>query len=359
MLTWVVRDLSTLLLTCCMLAPGGCDSSAIGPDGELKPLATFGGLGDVPGRFAYPRTVESGADVLWVIDKSARIQAIDPETGQCRATWRMPEFDLGKPTGLCVAPGVGADGTWKRELLYIPDTHYHRVMIVEPPALPATGRADGGEKIVATFGSAGTGPGEFYYPTDVFVLLNADQTKVERIYVSEYGGNDRVSVFDPSFKFLFSFGVFEPASDDKKIQFHRPQSMTMWTRSDGTRELLVSDSGHHRIGRFTLDGALIGWIGSPDKFGRGLGDLNSPYGIQVLDDSTALVAEWGNNRVQRIDLATGKGLEIYGSPGSEDGQMLAPWAVVARGKKAFALDSGNNRIIAFRSPSAAAGMGTK
>lgn len=344
----------TVLVALATTLIAGCEQSAIGPEGELRPLATFGGLGDVPGRFAYPRTAELGERALWVIDKSARVQGIDPDTGRCLATWRMPEFDLGKPTGLCVAPGIGADGRWTSELLYIPDTHYHRVLVVQPPALSPEGRAEGGEKVVASFGEAGNGPGQFYYPTDVLVLLNRDRNAVERIYVSEYGGNDRVSVFDGSFKFLFAFGVFEPASDPRRPQFHRPQSMTIWDRPDGARELLVSDSGHNRIGRFTLDGELLGWIGSPDRGGRGLGELNSPYGMQVLDDSTMLVAEWGNNRVQRVELPTGKGLEVYGGPGTEDGQMLAPWAVTARGRTAYALDSGNNRIIAFRSPAGAA-----
>src|SRR5690242_10273665 len=138
---------------------------------------------------------------------------------------------------------MGPDG-----LLYVADTHYFRVMAYRPPA-----SLDGKPDLVAQWGSYGNEPGQFIYPTDV-AFTTAGNGSVERIYVSEYGGNDRVSVFDKDHKFLFAFGHFG-YGDGEGIEFNRPQSIGMM----GDR-LAVTDACNHRVGVFTLDGKLVRWI---------------------------------------------------------------------------------------------------
>ena len=344
------------------LALGACDEEPrIGePPKPIAARVVLGTLGDTPGRFAYPRCLEAGRDgtTLWVIDKSARIQQIDAKTGACITTWRMPEWDLGKPVGFTVAPGNDADGKWVDGLIYVADTHYHRVMIYEPPnpgtseAAPAgsDARLAGAPRLVGSFGSFGTEPGQFYFPTDVAVLVGADGRSIARIYVTEYGGNDRVNIFDGSFKWLASFGHEGPGKNPAEIEFNRPQSLAIWTRSDGSNEVIVVDSSNHRLGRFTLEGKLIGWIGSPRTMGDALGAFKYPYGIHILADGTALVAEFGGCRVQRVDLETGRGLQAWGVAGRGAGELAAPWAVTTMGNSVYVLDSGNNRIMGFAMP---------
>ena len=129
---WVA---SALLLTACSGPPE--------PGQPIESATTIGGLGDTPGRFAFPRAIDVSADgrSLWVIDKSARVQKIDPTTGKCLALFHMPAMDLGKPTGFCIAPGRDEAGQWCDELLYIADTHYNRVMVYRPmPDAPASQR---------------------------------------------------------------------------------------------------------------------------------------------------------------------------------------------------------------------------
>src|SRR2546423_1001204 len=79
---------------------------------------------------------------------------------------------------------------------------------------------------------------------------------VERIYVSEYGGNDRVSVFDKEHKFLVSFG--RPGSGDQAdpVEFNRPQSIGVDQKRG---RLVITDAVNHRVGVFTLDGKLVRW----------------------------------------------------------------------------------------------------
>ncbi len=324
---------------------------------------TLGMIGDTPGRFVTPRAMETDGRLLWVIDKTARVQGLSPASGRCVVLWRMPAWEVGKPTGFGLGmplPSLAAE-TSSDELLYIADTHYHRVMIYEPPEVPdevleraRQGPGVGGDyvsepaKLLRSFGEYGTGPGQFIYPTDVALLMSKDGTSVERLYVSEYGGNDRVSVFDNRLNFLFSFGHNGDGAGEtpEDVQFDRPQSLA-FTEVNGEVELIITDAWNHRVGRFTPEGKLIAWYGSRAAAGDGLGQFRHPYGIHILGDGTALIAEMGNNRVQRIELATGKGLEVWGKAGRGEGELATPWAVTTMDGTAFVLDTGNNRILAF------------
>ena len=199
------------------------------------------------------------------------------------------------------------------------------------------------------------GPAQFYYCTDVAVLLKDDAKGVhdhaiDRIYVTEYGGNDRVSVFSAAHEFLFSFGKEGSGNDPKAIEFNRPQSIAIWTKPDGKKELVVTDACNHRLGRFTMDGGLIGWISSPANQGSKPGQFQYPCGLSLLGDGTAMVSEFGGSRVQRIDLESGKSLGCWGQPGREPGQILAPWAVTWMNDNVYLLDSGNNRLLGFPKP---------
>jgi hypothetical protein len=328
-------------------AAGSVFLSGCGRDGSTRTdagptpvhsIATIGEVGPNPGQFIYPRCLDHDATALWVIDKSARVQRLDPASGKCLAGWMMPVWKNGKPTGLTLAPNPSLPGV--EQLIYIPDTHNNRVMIYRAPK---DERSE--PELVAQFGSYGRGPGEFIYLTDVAVLFDetASPPRVDRIYVSEYGGNDRVSVFDSSYKFLFSFGQCGSSADPGQVEFSRPQSLALDTVK---HELIVTDANNHRLGCFTLDGKLVRWIGSPDTPSEAPGLFRYPYGLCLLADGTAMVAEYGNNRVQRIDLDTGECLGIFGAAG----ELLAPWGVTVLGDRVYALDSANNRVVAFPAP---------
>jgi len=299
----------------------------------LVVMSVFGEVGVNPGQFTYPRVLTNDGKDLWVIDKSARVQRIEPGTGKSTALWTMPEWTVGKPCGA----GVGPDG-----LLYVADTHYFRVMVYRPP-----GGLREAPELVSTFGSMGQGPGEFTYLTDVGILASDDGKSVERLYVGEYGGNDRISVFDEDHKFLFAFGSYGSSADAANVQFSRPQGIEV----DKTRhEVVVTDSCNHRIGVFDLDGKLKRWISSPENAGQGPGQFAYPYGLVLLGDGTALVTEFGNHRVHHVDYEDGKVLEVYGHGGRGKGELTNPWAVTVMGDVGYVLDSGSDRIQSFKLP---------
>jgi len=302
-----VRRRPSLALTIALSASAvpGCRPAAI--PGTLPPLLLFGRTGMGPGEFNYPRAAAINDDgLLYVVDKAGRIQALT-QTGEFVRAWRMPEIDAGKPTGLGIAP----DGT-----VYAADTHYARVMFFSP---------DG--ECLGTFGSFGEGPGQFRLPTDVAVDRRGF------IYVSEYGGNDRISKFSPQRQYLFSFG----GRDAGEASLERPQALLI--APDAT--LWVADACNHRIGHFDADGRFLGAFG---RAGHEIGQLWFPYSLDLLSDGTLAVCEYGNNRVQRFDPA-GRSLGTWGGAGRRPGQLAYPWALaVGDDDRVLIIDSGNNRV---------------
>jgi hypothetical protein len=347
------------LVAAAVVLPSCIPSTPTG--GPLTQTAAFGEVGLSPGQFSYPRCIDGDESTLWVIDKQARVQRLDPVTGDCLAIWQMPDWSNGKPTGVTVWEGTGGGGP----LVFVADTHYHRIMIY------AVDEGEAGEpgsgRLLCQFGTYGKGGGEFIYPTDVAIVPTPDGEGIARLYVSEYGENDRISVFDASgtltkyslltwergtaapFTFAFSFGSFGSGASGEAIEFNRPQSIAV---DEQRHELIVADACNHRLGRFTLDGALIAWISAPQLVGPEPGHFTYPYGLELLGDGTALVAEFGNNRVQHVDIATGGSLGVYGRLGRGEGEVATPWGVTTIGKTAYVLDSGNNRVLGFSRPRA-------
>lgn len=305
------RSLATALSGLLTLA--GCGG---GDPTSSEPLHVFGRTGLGPGEFAYPRAALcTPDDRLFIVDKAARVHCLGLD-GTPLNEWRMPEFSAGKPTGIGRAP----DGR-----LFLADTHYSRVVIYDPNG-----------KELGRIGSWGRGPGQFLMPTDVAVCDDLS------FYVSEYGGNDRISKFGPDGAYQFSFGG--PGSGD--AQLSRPQTLVIDT--DGT--LWVADACHHRIARF---GARGEWLGSFGGLGHGIGELRFPYGLALLSDGTLVVCEYGNNRVQRFE-RDGRSLGVWGGAGRERGQLAYPWAVaVDRQDRVYVVDSGNNRVQVIAGRSAA------
>ncbi len=327
---------AAVVLAC---AAGCGDAKASGEArAALAVTKIIGEVGLSPGQFTFPRVLESDGPNLWVIDKAAHVQRLDPRTGEATAFWSMPESALGKPCGATMGP----DG-----LLYVADTHYFRVMVYEPGKVQEHRSREEpliGGTLVSQWGSYGKEGGQFIYPTDVALLPGADG-KPERVYVSEYGGNDRVSVFDREHKFQFAIGGFGMGEDPKAIEFNRPQSIGI-DREHG--ELVVTDACNHRVGVFTLDGKLIKWIGA--GAGEGTDQFAYPYGLVLRPDHTALVTEFGNHRVHHVDLETGQTLGLYGRPGRGEGEFTNPWAIAVVGETVWVLDSGNDRVEGFKAP---------
>jgi len=297
-----------MILAICLPGLTGCDDESVTTDGP-KILDTFGKTGQGQGEFIYPRAIDITTDnsSLFIVDKTGRIQRFSLEGDFLNMT-KMPQTEAGKPTGLSVGP----DGN-----LYVADTHYHRVVVFSP---------DG--KIIRKWGQFGEEDGCFIYPTDIAFSNDG------RIFVSEYGGNDRISIFNKQGEFLYCFGG--PGSGPGRLA--RPSALCV----DISRgRLYVADACNHRIAIYDFDGQILGYIGG---VGLTAGRLRYPYDLAIFSDGTLLVCEYGNNRLQLFS-PEGHSLAVYGRAGRQLGELAYPWGLaIDSRRRAFIVDAGNNRI---------------
>lgn len=327
--------LSSFLATACAPGSGNGSGSEAGADSRTTAATDLAlvGTGRGPGQFNTPRVVahDSVEGTTFVIDKDARIQRFDRE-GRPTGEWRMPKSDRGKPVGASIAP----DGS-----LVVADTHEHRIVAYAP---------DG--TLLWQLGGYGMAEGEFIYPTDIAFAPDG------RMFISEYGSNDRIQVFDRDRRFLYAFG----RCGSEPGEFLRPQSLAYDAARD---ELFVVDAGNHRIQVFTGDGEFRRILGRP---GRAPGELGYPFGIVLEIDGepvttraegrvppraegpgtpslagrappdspdlprTILVAEHSNHRIQRLDAETGEPRSLVdrlAPPAATDAVPMPP----ARGLK--------------------------
>lgn len=305
--------LGACLLAACLPACTDPSSSADAVAQERGPrldaAVLVGAPGRGPGLFAFPRGIalDAARERFYVVDKTSRVQRFSLD-GELEAWWRLPEWTVGKPVGLSIAP----DGR-----VFVPDTHYHRILVYDP---------DGNE--LQRFGRFGTGPGEFVYPTDIAFAPDGS------LYVSEYGTNDRIQIFTPEGVPVRAFGRF----GREEGAFARPQSIAL---SADRAELYVADTCNHRIAVHALDGTHLRTLAGA---GTGPGRLSYPHGLELLPDGTLLVSEIGTDRVQRLDALTGASLGVWGGSGFERGLLRTPWGVASDGETLLVLDSGNARV---------------
>ena len=296
-------------VACCLLA--GCDLGK-------TPDAIWGETGRGPGQLVYPRAIayDPADRSFFVVDRTARVQHFSGE-GKFLNGWSMPANQLGKPVGVSVGP----DGN-----VWVPDTHYHRVIVYTPAGVEVRRFGAAYDPRKGEAASAGT----FIYPTDV--AFDAEG----RVFVSEYGGHDRVQVFTQTGKFLYAFGRFGEGPGE----FNRPQSMVI----EGNT-VYLTDACNHRVVVYKTDGTFVRNFG---RVGGGPGEFRFPYGMDRDAAGNLVICEYGNNRVQKVDPATGKSLGTWGEAGRSPGQLAYPWAVAVDGKgRVVAVDAGNNRLQVF------------
>ncbi len=286
------------------LLAGGCGR----PDAPAERFAlTIGTRGHTSGNFNRPRGIayDDRNGVIFVVDWDGRIQKFSTN-GQFRASWIMPEVQVGKPEDLCMATNGN---------LLVADTHYSRIVEFSP---------DG--RLIRTFGSYGRAPGQFIYPVGICCDREGN------IYVSEYGENDRIQKFNSNGGYICSWGGLGSAPG----QFQRPSGIDLTTNN----LLVVADAVNHRVQIFDATGKLCRIIG---KEGAGPGEFRYPYDVAVRGD-ILYVLEFGNQRVQKLTLE-GKPLASFGKPGSGEGCFASPWRCEIVENSLFVSDTDNNRVV--------------
>jgi len=184
--------------------------------------------------------------------------------------------------------GAGCDASGN---VYIADRQNHRIQKFTNDGV-----------YVAQWGSHGKGAGQLGLPTSVI----ANPSGI--VYVTEQE-NDRVSMFTDSGQLRGTWGT----SGTGPGQFDFPAAIAMSSSGD----VYVTDLGNHRIQMFTREGEFLKAWGS---FGSGDGEFYNPTGIAVDVSDRVYVMDSANDRVQVFD-AGGNFIMAWGSGGNGPGQF--------------------------------------
>jgi DNA-binding beta-propeller fold protein YncE len=197
---------------------------------------------------------------LFVSDsQSGRLLFADPDAQTLKV---FPvSVPLNRPTGM----------HWDDESarLFVTDTVSHSVKVFD-----ALGN------LKDEFGGRGNAPGDFNFPTYLWVDAGGDILVTDSL-------NFRVQRFgrDGNFKAIFG------KNGDRPGDFSRPKGIAAY----GNGQLYVTDALFHAIQIFSPDGQLLINIG---KQGQGEGEFWLPNGIFITVDNTIFVADSFNKRVQ-------------------------------------------------------------
>lgn len=183
-------------------------------------------------------------------------------------------------------------------------------------------------------GFPGSAPGELSSPRNLAVGEDG------RIYIAD-SGNHRIQVFDADGRYRTGWGEFGAAPG----QFNEP-----WSIAVDEAFVYVADTWNHRLQKFTLDGAFVGIFGqsgSVDGSDGGLGLFFGPRDVALLPDNQLLVTDTGNHRLQ-ILTRDGQFLRQVGSFGSQPGQFNEPVGLgAAPDGSIFLADTWNGRVQQF------------
>ena len=178
---------------------------------------------------------------------------------------------------------------------------------------------------VLTFGSGGTGNGNFSNPIGL-------TTNGTHLFVADFNA-DRIQIFDTNGNYVSQFG----SSGSGAGQLNGPIGIAVTSM-----HIFVADLNNDRVQIFDIDGNFVKTLGSS---GSGAGQLNGP--IRIITNNTHLfVADSSNHRIQIFDI-DGNFVKTFGSEGTGAGQFSGPNAMTTNGTHLFVTDLTNNRVQIF------------
>jgi len=181
---------------------------------------------------------------------------------------------------------------------------------------------------VGSFGTPGSGDGEFLTPIGIAVDLQGN------IYVADTD-NHRIQMLDGYGSFIRQWGG-EGGADGR---FSYPRGIAV---DDGGR-IYVADTGNHRVQVFAQNGSHLLSFGS---YGSGEYGLLQPSGIAV-DTAYIYIADTGNNRIQ-VFSKSGTHIRFFGGSGITAGRLRSPSSVAMDNLGSlYVMDELNNRIQKF------------
>jgi tripartite motif-containing protein 71 len=183
----------------------------------------------------------------------------------------------------------------------------------------------------STFGSAGSGNGQFAHPAGIAVDSKGTIWVVDQ-------DHDRVEKFNVAGEFQSAFG----SSGTGNGQFGRPADIAV----DAAGNLWVTDPGNHRVEKFNEKGEFLAKFGS---YGTGNGQFNAAESIAIDPQGNIWIGDTYNGRLQKFNSAF-EFIKVVGSKGSGAGQMNEATGIdIGLNGDVWVADWGNNRVSVFNS----------
>lgn len=272
----------------------------------------------------------------------------------------VAEWEVVANTSLFAQPtGIALDGAGN---VYVADTNGNRIQKLSPRG-----------KLLAAWGSKGSGPGQFQRPQGIAIdgqghiyVADTYNHRIEELapngrFVGAWGssGIQQGHLLFPRGLAIDPRGYLDVADDTGRIQQLAPHGssgvwrtiLPMGTLSapeglarDQQGHLWVADTGNDRLVELSAAGKVLQTMGAG---GTIPGSFSEPTGIALARDGTLYVADSLHARVQHL-ATRGKVLASWGTAGSGRGQFLLPTAVALdRQGRVYVTDQGNSRVQSF------------
>jgi DNA-binding beta-propeller fold protein YncE len=311
------------LVSSSMLLAGGVVGPAQAAPGEVYvQVGEFGTQGSGEGQFDYPFDVAVLGDRVYVADShNNRVQVFDL-AGNYLFQWGGTgtadgQFRRNRGVGTTPFTGTGA-------AVFVSDAKNDRVQKFTPEGLH-----------LASWGSIGDGPDQFFRPRPVAVAGNGF------VIVGDMN-NHRVKIHGPDLALRHTIGEL----GESPGQFHTPYDVAVWAG-----QLYVADHRNSRIQVFTLGGVYLDEFGGPPPAEHPLADGHFwwPMGMTVDPKGNLFVVDTDHpegmvDRIQKFS-SDGEWLATFGGHGSGTGELSRPTGIASDAfGRLFVSDSENARI---------------
>ncbi len=202
-------------------------------------------------------------DILFTDSRSNKIYLLSEDSKRIKEL--NDSLILDKPTGIAYSK--------TNKEIWITESGAHRISVLNENG-----------KLIKTIGNRGGGPGEFNFPTHIWI----DQTG--NVYVID-ALNFRVQIFDKNGEFVSFFGK----TGDATGYFARPKGIA----TDSRGNIYIVDTLFHMVQVFNKSGKLLYYFGGQ---GRDKGHFWMPSGIFIDDEDFIYIADSYNSRVQIFQL---------------------------------------------------------
>ena len=175
---------------------------------------------------------------------------------------------LDQPTGIAYNP--------HNKEVWVVETRSHRISIL-----------DENGQFIRHFGQRGTAPGEFNFPTSIWIDDSGTIFIVDAM-------NFRIQIFSSDGEFISVFGEIGDATG----YFARPKGIA----TDTFGHIYIADALYHVVQVFNVKGQYLYSFGNQ---GREKGEFWMPGGIYIDNDNNIYVADTYNSRIQVFKLILG------------------------------------------------------